>query len=152
MSEKEQDIENYLQLINEFEVIYPQMHLTLPLNESDFTTLTPGMNSYEFKFASFLFSNGFTIFKEPTILSCVHVPDFFIYSPYDSSGKLVELTMYNREFTNCYVNKRPRNDVKRTLERKKTQIKEIHECGIPYLILYREELESIRKQYIPNLF
>ncbi len=152
MVEKEQDTVNYLQLINDFEIIYPQMHLDSPLNDSDFTTLTPGMNSYEFKFASFLYSNGYTLFREPTIENCVHVPDFFVYSPFDDSGKLVELTMYNREFTNCNVSKRPRNEVKKTLLRKRNQLEEIKECGIPYIILYREELEYIRREYIKDLF
>ncbi|HRX44157.1 MAG TPA: hypothetical protein P5059_02825 [Candidatus Dojkabacteria bacterium] len=152
MTELEQVPVNYVQLINDFEVIYPQLHLTAPLSEADFTTLYPGMNSYEFKFASFLYSNGYTIFREPNIQNCVHVPDFFVYSPFDDSGKLVELTMYNREFTNCNISKRPQNEVKKTLQRKKVQLEEIKECGIPYIILYRKELEYIRKEYIKDLF
>lgn len=152
MLEKELERQDYLQLKNDFEIIYPQMHLKSPLNESDFSTLIPGMNSYEFKFASFLFSNGYTVFREPIIENCVHVPDFFVYSPFSDFGKLIELTMYNKEFTNCNVSKRPRNEVRRTLKRKRNQLEEIKESGIPYIILYREELRYIRKEYINDLF
>lgn len=70
MSEVEQVPVNYVQLINDFEVIYPQLHLTAPLSEADFTTLYPGMNSYEFKFASFLYSNV-TLFLENLIYKIV---------------------------------------------------------------------------------
>lgn len=152
MPEQEPDRHDDLQLMNDFEIIYPQIHLNPPLNESDFSTLIPGMNSYEFKFASFLYSNGYTVFREPSIENCVHIPDFFVYSPFNNFGKLIELTMYNREFTNCNVYNRPRNEVKKTLQRKRNQLEEIKECGIPYIILYREELEYIRKEYINDLF
>ncbi len=71
MSEVEQVPVNYVQLINDFEVIYPQLHLTAPLSEADFTTLYPGMNSYEFKFASFLYSNDLHNFLENLISKIV---------------------------------------------------------------------------------
>lgn len=152
MLENELDRQDYLQLKDDFEIIYPQMHLNSALDESDFSTLIPGMNSYEFKFASFLFSNGYTVFREPRIENCVHIPDFFVYSPFSDFGELIELTMYNKEFTNCNVSKRPRNEVKKTIQRKRNQLEEIRQCGIPYAILYREELEYIRREYIYDLF
>lgn len=144
--------EESILLIQQLSELYPQLYLKPPLSESNFITLIPGMNSYEFKFASYLYHNGFTVFREPEIFSCSHVPDFFIYSPFDFSGKLVELTLYDRNYTNCNSHNRPRNEVKKTIQRKREQIYELEQCQIPYVVLYREELEQIRKNFIPNLF
>jgi len=138
-------------LVSQLSDLYPQMRLDMPLTDTDFDVLIPGMNSYEFKFASFFHREGYSIFREPYIFGCRHLPDFFMYSPFVNEGKLVELTMYNRGFTNCNVNRRPRNEVKKTLQRKRNQLEEIQDCGIPYIILYREELENIRKMYIKDL-
>ena len=75
---------------------YPQMYLNYPLVCNDFEYgYLEGMNSYEFKFASYLVSNSaLLIFREP----------------------------------------------------------KIEGCGIPYVILYRQQLENIRQRCIKNLF
>ncbi len=154
MLEKELEIvqEESILLIQQLSELYPQMHLEKPLIDTDFDILIPGMNSYEFKFASFFHKEGYSIFREPYIFGCSHLPDFFMYNPLINAGKLVELTMYNREFTNCNVNRRPRNEVKKTIERKKGQLGELERCNIPFVVLYREDLEQIRRRYIPDLF
>ncbi len=154
MPEKEQDIEitEYTEIIENLSYVYPQLQLNPPLFYSDFDQYIQGMNSYEFKFANYLCSMGLYVFREPRIESCFHIPDFFVFNQSDCTGTLLELTLYNRDFTNCNTHKRPRNEVKKTIERKKGQIQELENCGIPYMVLYREDLEIIRREYIKDLF
>lgn len=153
MLEKEIDREQEkILLVQHLSDLYPQMSLERPLVDTDFDILIPGMNSYEFKFASYFHHEGYSIFREPDIFGCSHLPDFFMYNPIVNDGKLVELTMYNRDFTNCNVSRRPRNEVKKTILRKKGQIEELESCNIPFVVLYREDLEQLRREYIPDLF
>ena len=70
----------------------------------------------------------------------------FIYNNQDDEELIKEILI--PEFTA----KKKLIEVKKTLLRKRNQLEEIKECGIPYIILYRKELEYIRKEYIKDLF
>jgi hypothetical protein len=133
---------------------YPQMYLDYPLVYEDFEYgYLNGMNSYEFKFASYLVNDkNLLVFREPKIDSCLHIPDFYVFNTLSNSGKLVELTLYDSDFTGCRNSKRSYQEVKKSIKRKQEQIDEIKGCGIPYVILYREQLENIRQRCIKNLF
>ena len=133
---------------------YPQMYLDYPLVYEDFEYgYLNGMNSYEFKFASYLVSDkNLLVFREPKIDSCLHIPDFYIFNTLSNRGKLVELTLYDSNFTGCRDGKRSYQEIKKSIRRKQEQIDEIKRCGIPYVILYREHLENVRRECITGLF
>ncbi len=154
MSEYEFDLElrNTDDIVDTLYLRYPHMHLDSPLDLSDSNQYIYGMNSYEMKFAYFTYSMGLVVFREPRIDNCIHIPDFYLFNPITLSGTLVELTLYNRDFTNCNTGNRHRNEVKKSIKRKQGQISELQGCGIPYIILYREELEQIRNNFINDFF
>lgn len=133
-------------LIQEISLIYPQMILTPSILSQEFEGYIPNMNSYEKKFAFLVHSKGLDVFREPVIEGVLHIPDFFVYNRFCHRGKLVELTLYNRECTNCS------NSSKRSKERKRRQIEELQSCGIPFVTMYRENMENIRKYCIPDFF
>jgi len=133
---------------------YPQMYLNYPLVCNDFEYgYLEGMNSYEFKFASYLVSNSaLLIFREPKIEGCFHIPDFYVFNTLSNSGRLVELTLYDSNYTGYRNSRRSYQETKKSIKRKQEQIEEIKGCGIPYVILYRQQLENIRQRCIKNLF
>jgi len=133
---------------------YPQMYLDYPLVDDDFEYgYLKGMNSYEFKFASYLVNDKkLLVFREPKIENCLHVPDFYIFNTLSNSGRLVELTLYDSNFIGYKDSKRSYQEIKKSIRRKQEQVNEIKSCGIPYVILYREQLENIRQGCIKDLF
>ncbi len=154
MLEKELELELglYEEVIIHLSSIYPQMHLKNDLFQSETNGYIQGMNSYEMKFAEYLWSQNYYLFREPRIDGCNHLPDFFVYDRQTDSGLLLELTLYYKDFANCNTSKKHRNEVKKSIERKRRQFDDLQNCGIPYLILYREDMEEIRRDYISDLF
>ncbi len=141
-------------ILKDLSADYPQMHLEYPLLHEDFDFgYLNGMNSYEFKFASYLVNDkNLLVFREPKIDSCLHIPDFYIFNPSAYTGKIVELTLYDSSYSGYKSRKKSYQEVKKSIKRKQAQIDEIKGCGIPYVILYREQLENIRRECITGLF
>ena len=133
------------EIVEEVELLYPQMHIDFPLNPILPDTFVEGMNSYEKRFANILQSKGLFVFREPIIDGVSHIPDFFVYNRRCFQGKLVELTLYDREFKHYSANEK-------SIARKKRQIEEFSNCGIPFVAIYRENLESIRRNCDMYLF
>lgn len=139
------DQEKYIDVVNEVNTMYPQMYISSPLEYIEPDKYIPGMNSYEKRFANLLQTRGLFVFREPIIDGLSHIPDFFVYNPRCIQGKLVELTLYDSQF------KRVSADEK-SIKRKKRQIEEFRNCGIPFVAIYRENLEAIRSHCDMYLF
>jgi len=137
--------DKYTELIIEVSTMYPQMHVNSPLNYIEPNIYVEGMNSYEKRFANILQTRGLYVFREPIIDGVTHIPDFFVFNPKSYQGKLVELTLYDRDFKHYNPNER-------SVKRKKRQIEEFSNCGIPFVAIYRENLESIRRYCDMYLF
>lgn len=138
---KELELE-YMQCICE---IYPQMTLDPPLTTENLEGYIPGMSSYEREFVSLLQSRGIVVFREPLIEGLNCRPDFFVYNPSTRTGKIVEVTLYDKGYSNGNGSYKSKN-------RKRRQEVSLQQMGIPYVILYRENLERIRRNCCPNLF
>ena len=125
------------------EDIYPQLVLQDPLfcDHSDL----PYMHPVEREFATLLLTRGFIVFREPTILDCEHIPDFFIFNRRSQSGKLVEITLLKEDLTNGHIGRK-------TKKRKERQLEALQECGVPFVVLYREQMENIRANCWEDLF
>lgn len=143
--EKQQENEEYIDIINELSEMYPQMHVCAPLEFIEPNKFVKGMNSYEKRFSNILQSRGLCVFREPIIDGVSHIPDFFVYNPRSYQGKLVELTLFDKEFKHY-------NSTESSIKRKKRQIQEFNTCGIPFVAIYRENLESIRSHCDMHLF
>lgn len=139
------DEEKYIDIVSEVNTMYPQMHISSPLKYIEPEKHVPGMNSYEKRFANILQTRGLFVFREPIIEGVSHIPDFFVYNPRSVQGKLVEITLYDSQFKRYPLNER-------SIERKKRQIEEFRSCGIPFVAIYRENLESIRSHCDMYLF
>jgi len=146
--------ENIEEILKDLSINYPQMYLDYPLLCDDFDLgYFDGMNSYEFKFASYLVNNkNLLVFREPKIKGCSHVPDFYIFNSSAYAGKIVELTLYDSSYSVYKSGNKSQQEVEKSIKRKHEQINDIKGCGIPYVILYREQLENVRRDYILNLF
>jgi hypothetical protein len=138
------DIEKEYTIIANLSEIYPQMYLSEPLTyESEDTLLK--MNSCEREFTLLLLDRGLLLFREPEIEGMDFLPDFFVYNVEAARGKLVELTLFNEDYSNG-------NSSKKSIERKKRQIENLERTGIPYTVLKREQLSMIREYCCPELF
>jgi hypothetical protein len=124
---------------------YPQMILPTPLFSQDLDLYITGMNVQERNFAKHLLRRDLVVFREPQLIDYPIVPDFFIYNVFCNRGKLVELTLFNKDFSNGNSSQKSKN-------RKERQYMCLESCGIPYVILYRDNLESIRRYGIHDLF
>lgn len=143
MLEKESVTEQEAEYIERISFFYPQMILPPPLSVEDMDQYIEGMNSYEKEFAKLLHSRGMVVFREPIIEGVDCKPDFFVFNPFTYGGKIVELTLCDKEF---------KNGKRDTIKRKKRQAERLEQIGIPYVILYRENLERIRRTCCENLF
>lgn len=124
-------------------ISYPQMYLSPPLLPEEMYSYVEGMNSYEKEFVKLLHSRGMIVFREPMIESIDCKPDFFIFNPYTQKGKIVEITLCEKNYS---------NGNRDTVKRKRRQAEKLEQTGIPYVILYRENLERIRRTCCENLF
>ena len=130
-------IENYTDLNRELSLKYPQMILHRALDEYDLQGRKTGMNKNEREFARLLIRRNFLVYREPEIRDCNRIPDFFVLNPRSGVGKLVEITLF---FSDSIDN------------RKRQQIAELESCGIPFVVLYREQMENIKRYVWRNLF
>lgn len=121
--------------------MYPQLVLPEPMfySVNDFEDIHP----VELLFAQALHERGLVIYREPKVLEMLHTPDFYVYNPFAHSGKLVEITLMKRDGSKAS---------QRTKERKERQIRELNNCGIPFCVLYRENLECMRRYSFEELF
>jgi hypothetical protein len=131
--------EQNMELVEDLSVKYPSLYLGEPF-QGDFY----GMNSYEARFVEILLERDLVVFREPLIANVDCVPDFFVYNCKRGSGKLVEITLMPK-------NGNGKNGF-RTKMRKERQKESLASTGIPYVILYREELEKVRDYCRWDLF
>jgi len=131
--------EQNMELVGELSEKYPSLYLGEPFR-GDFS----GMNTYEARFVDILLERDLVVFREPLIADLDCVPDFFVYNPRSGSGKLVEITLMPR-------NGNGGNGFK-TKIRKARQNESLASSGIPYVVLYREELEKVRDYCRWDLF
>jgi hypothetical protein len=101
------------------------------------------MNSYEKKFALLMIQLGFVVYREIDIDGFGRTADFFVINPFSRQGMLIELTLMDDKETGVG---------RKTKLRKERQVKALEGRGIPYVILYREDLNVIRHFLDPNLF
>ncbi|OGC36422.1 hypothetical protein A2369_01400 [candidate division WS6 bacterium RIFOXYB1_FULL_33_15] len=142
---EEEELENQYLLIEALSERYPQMLLSPPLLPEEVESYVRGMNSYEREFVKILQNRGLIVFREPELCDYDCKPDFFVYNPYIDQGKIVEVTLLNKEFTSS-------NCDRKTKERKIRQFKRMEASGIPFVVMYRENLENIREYCCRNLF
>lgn len=116
---------------------YPQLSLPNPLSDYTLSNNCVRMNSEEKQFAKLLLSRDMIVYREPRIELCDSIPDFFVYNPRTTNGKLVEITLSKMETGD---------------KRKRRQIRNLELCGIPFVILFREQMERIRKYSWHKLF
>lgn len=124
------------------EIPFTKLELSTPLSEDNIFKYD--MNSVERNFSLLLLSKGLEVYREPYIHNCKHIPDFWVYNPFRNMGKLVEITLLSKEeFL---------SGNRRTVLRKRRQYEELSNIGIPYIVLYRENMESIRRGCYPSMF
>lgn len=91
-------------------------------------------SSHEREYARMMIRLGFTVYREPVIKDCNHLPDFYIWDPDCNFGVLVEIT------------KSSKNSLS---ERKKRQIKSLNEISkfydIPFVVLFKEDLDMLKE-------
>ena len=87
------------------------------------------------------------VYSQPIIEGCIAIPDFFIVNPRTGNGKLVEITLRSKDQGKGHT-KRERGTYKRKLRQKE----ELENCGIPFLILTRENQKKIREYIWSDLF
>ncbi len=152
-------IEDILQLENLINEQYPNLILPLPLNEEELDSRKCEMNYEERQFAKLLLSKGMIVYREPEIELCDSIPDFFVYNPRSCNGKLVEITL-------AYMQKekkqeggqrkarknRKKEQMKASKNRKNRQKENLNLSGIPSVVLYREQMENIRRYCCNKLF
>lgn len=131
VTEYSQTLDSYLT------TLYPQMILPTPLNEFDIESKKLRMNYEEREFAHLLLTRDLVVYREPEIRDCNRIPDFFVFNPRHGNGKLVEITL-----SSCMTRDK----------RKRGQIKDLSMCGIPLVVLYKEQMESIKKRCWNRLF
>lgn len=113
---------------------YPQLLLPKPLffQENDYIAK---MHTEELQFAYLMHGKGNIVYREPRIKDMdILVPDFYIYNPFKKFGKLIEITLMAKDGHCCS---------KKTKDRKLRQKDNLNRCGIPFTILYRENLDRI---------
>lgn len=123
---------------------YPTLVLPPSLNCLDDISAVR-MSTNERFFALLLMDRGLLVFREPRILQCNHVPDFFVFNPFCKDGKLVEITLLPR---NASIGKYSEESI----SRKQRQVADFLGCGVPCVVLYREELARIRESCCAELF
>jgi len=121
--------------------MYPQLILPEPMFYvvNDFENIHP----VELLFAEALHERGLFIYREPEVLEMSHIPDFYVYNPFAHSGKLVEITLMNKDGVGA---------CRKTRLRKERQLEDLYNCGIPFTILHRKELENVRRYCYDGLF
>jgi len=121
----------------ELSMQYPNLSLGQPIYSG-----MHGMNSYEKRFLEYLIESGYVVFREPLIEDVDCIPDFFVYNPESGRGQIMEITLMRENGSSD----------RKTKLRKERQEESIRNCGIPYVILYREHLERIRNEDCKDLF
>lgn len=104
------------------------------------------MTSHEKKVALLLLSKGLVIYREIPIGKNGSTADFYVYNPRSKSGKLVEVTLMKKSY-------RPKEKKPsyKTKKRKENQLDLLKATGMPFVVLYREEFESIDRFLSTNL-
>lgn len=105
------------------------------------------MNSYEKEVALLFMSKGLLVYREIPIGSNGSTADFYVYNPKSKRGKLVEVTLIQQSYKPG--EKKP--SIK-TRKRKSRQLVLLKATGMPFVILYKENLNSIRKRLNTDLF
>lgn len=121
--------------------VYPHMILDTSRDISG----NNGMVDYERRFLQFLLERELVIFREPSFEGMDFNPDFFVWNPKAQRGKIVEITFISEQEGFMHVSRKTR-------ARKKRQLVSLENCGVPFVILYREHLKNISKYSYPNLF
>ena len=101
-------------------------------------------HSNEREFALLLLERGFEVYHEPHIRDCLAIPDFFVINPRTGNGKLIEITLRFKS-EGKWKNRK-------SFFRKQRQKEALESCGIPCVILTRENQEIIRKNIWSKLF
>lgn len=87
----------------------------------------------EREYARMMIRLGFTVYREPVIKDCNHLPDFYICDPDSHFGVLVEITKSTKKYLS---------------ERKRRQIKSLEEIAkfynIPFFVLFKEDLDRLK--------
>ena len=94
------------------------------------------MDDWEADYALKLINQGYLVFREPKLIGCRHKPDFYIYSEELDEGVLVELTSLTRKHSNG-GKKRQHDSLGKVCDI----------CGIPFIPLFREELEDMEIEF-----
>jgi hypothetical protein len=105
------------------------------------------MNAYEKSVALLLISKGLMVYREIPIGTNGSNADFYVYNPKSKKGKLVEVTLIKKAY-------KPREKLPshKTRKRKSNQLLLLKATGMPFVVLYKENLESIRKYVDLHLF
>ena len=113
------------------------MFLPLPVELDVIEEGNTNMNDNEMEFAKLLLHKNMVVYREPKIESCNSIPDFSVYNPRTCNGKLVEITL---------------SSIDKAGFRKEKQIKNLKSCGIPFVVLYGENMEIIKRYSWENIF
>lgn len=104
------------------------------------------MNTYERAFAKILIKKGLKVYREIPIADNGSTADFYVYNPRSKRGKLVEVTLLQKEYK-----KGDKKPSIKTIRRKDRQIETLEATGMTYVVLYKENFRAIRKT-VTNLF
>ncbi|GIK83992.1 MAG: hypothetical protein BroJett025_06140 [Patescibacteria group bacterium] len=105
------------------------------------------MNEYERGVAQLFIEKGLLVYREVPIGTNGSTADFYVYNPRSKKGKLVEVTLIQQVY-----NPGDRQPSHKTRKRKGRQLVLLNATGMPFVVLYKENLESIRKRLNRNLF
>jgi len=94
-----------------------------------------------------LLNNGLIVYPKPRIEDCIARPDFFVVNSKTGEGTIIEITLRRK---NQWRGEGSRE--RKASARKQRQTLALEECGIPYVIFYREDQEMIRENIWSNLF
>lgn len=121
-----------------------QKYTKLPsLYEKPYTV----MNEYEKGIAELLLKRGLVVYREIPIGESGSSADFYVYNPKSKKGKLVEVTLIKR-----YYKAGDKLPSIKTKNRKDRQLELLQATGMPFVVLYQENLVSIRKYFDKHLF
>ena len=146
---QQQNSNEYVSFNEYLSYLYPQMILPSPLTFEEIDAKDSGMHTEEKHFAELLLSKNLIVYREPFFPDFESNIDFFVFNPNNGNGKLVEITQLSKDPSKFKCGKGKKRaerskQKKKTLERKERQITNLKGCGIPYVILYKEEMKNIR--------